>query len=315
MDCVRVGISSCLLGEQVRYDGGHKRDAFLTEELGRHVQFVPLCPEVEIGLGVPRPTLRLERHGDEVRMVVTDSGEDLTERMREWAEGAAERIAAAELDGYVLKRSSPSCGMERVKLYDENGSPTSVARGLFAAALIERLPLLPVEEEGRLRDARLREHFVARLFAHARVRSFLASDWGPGELVDFHAAEKMLVRVHDPPLALELGRLVARAGELDRDVLAARYAYLHARSLARPASPGRHQDVLEHLAGHTKDDLSSEDRAELQLAIEEYRAGVVPLAVPIALLRRHLRAASAEWAAAQVYLEPAPRELGLRSRL
>jgi uncharacterized protein YbbK (DUF523 family)/uncharacterized protein YbgA (DUF1722 family) len=315
MDSVRVGISSCLLGEQVRYDGGHKRDAFLTEELGRHVQFVPLCPEVEIGLGVPRPTLRLARHGDEVRMVVTDSGEDLTERMGAWAEGAAERIAAAELDGYVLKRSSPSCGMERVKLYDENGSPAAVGRGLFAAALIERLPLLPVEEEGRLLDARLREHFVARLFAHARVRTFLASGWGPGELVDFHAAEKMLVRVHDPPLALELGRLVARAGELGRDVLAARYADLHARALARPATPGRHQDVLEHLAGHTKDDLSSEDRAELQLAIEEYRVGVVPLAVPIALLRRHLRAASAEWAAAQVYLEPAPRELGLRSRL
>jgi uncharacterized protein YbbK (DUF523 family)/uncharacterized protein YbgA (DUF1722 family) len=315
MASVRVGISSCLLGEQVRYDGGHKRDAFLTEELGRHVEFVPLCPEVEIGLGVPRPTLRLERRGDDVRMVVTDSGEDLTGRMRAWAEGAVERIAAAELDCYVLKKSSPSCGMERVKLYDENGSPTAVGRGLFAAALIERLPLLPVEEEGRLRDARLREHFVARLFAHARLRSFFASDWGPRELVEFHTAEKMLVRVHDPPLALELGRLVAASGELDRGELAGRYTELHARALARPATPGRNQDVLEHLAGHVKDELSSDDRAELQMAIEEYREGVVPLAVPLALLRRHIRATSADWAAAQVYLEPAPRELGLRSRL
>ena len=238
MDSVRVGISSCLLGERVRYDGGHKRDAFLTEELGRHVEFVPLCPEVEIGLGVPRPTLRLERRGEEVRMVVTDSGEDLTERMRAWAEAAAERIAAAELDGYVLKRSSPSCGMERVKLFDENGSPEPVGRGLFAAALIERLPLLPVEEEGRLRDAGLREHFLARLFAHARVRTFLGSGWGPRELVEFHSAEKMLVHVHDPPLALELGGLVATAGELDRAELAARYAELHARALARPAREG-----------------------------------------------------------------------------
>ena len=315
MGPVRVGISSCLLCEPVRYDGGHKRDAFLTDELARHVEFVPLCPEVEIGLGVPRPALRLERRGDDVRMVVTESGEDLTERMRSWAQGAAERIAASGLDGYVLKKSSPSCGMERVKVYDENGAPARGGRGLFAAALMERLPLLPVEEEGRLRDARLREHFVARIFARARVREFLASDWGPAQLVEFHAGEKMLVRVHDPGLALELGRLVAEAGRLDRAELAARYEELHARALAKPATPGRHQDVLEHLAGHVTEEVSSEDRAELQRAIEEYRDGIVPLAVPLALLRRHIRAASAEWAAAQVYLEPAPRELGLRSRL
>ena len=231
MGSVRVGISSCLLGERVRYDGGHKRDAFLTEELEPQVEFVPLCPEVEIGLGVPRPPLHLERRGGDVRMLVTDSGEDITERMRSWAEAAAERIAAAELDGYVLKASSPSCGMERVKLYDEHGSPSRAGRGLFATALIERLPLLPVEEEGRLRDPRLRELFLTRLFAHARVRSFLASDWGPRELVEFNNAEKPLVRAHDPALARELSRLVASASEREREELAARYAELHARAL------------------------------------------------------------------------------------
>jgi uncharacterized protein YbbK (DUF523 family) len=232
MDSVRVGISSCLLGERVRYDGGHKRDAFLTEELGPQVEFVPLCPEVEIGLGVPRPTLHLERHGGDVRMLVTDSGEDLTERMRAWAEGAAERIAAAELDGYVLKANSPSCGMERVKLYDEDGSSAGVGRGLFATALIERLPLLPVEDEGRLRDTQVRGRFLTRLFAHARVRGFLASDWGTRELFEFDNAEKAFVSAHDPALALELGRLVASAGEVDRGELAARYAEVHARALA-----------------------------------------------------------------------------------
>jgi uncharacterized protein YbbK (DUF523 family) len=224
---VRLGISSCLVGQRVRYDGGHKRDRFLTEELGRHVEFVPLCPEVEIGLGVPRPTLHLERQGDVVRMLVTESGEDLTARMRSWAEGAAKRIAAAQLDGYVLKRSSPSCGMEGVKVYDESGSAAPSGRGLFAAALIERLPLMPVEDEGRLREARLRERFVTRIFARARVREFLASEWGPGELVRFHAAENELVR--DP----ELDRLVARTGELERAELARCYAELHARALAR----------------------------------------------------------------------------------
>jgi uncharacterized protein YbbK (DUF523 family) len=226
MGAVRVGISSCLLGERVRYDGAHKRDRFLTEELGRHVEFVPLCPEVELGLGVPRPPLHLERHGQGVRMLVTASGEDLTTRMRSWAGRAAERIAATRLDGYVLKKSSPSCGVEGVKVYKEDGSPAPSGRGLFAAALIERLPLLPVEEEGRLRDARLREQFVTRVFARARVREFLASHWGPGELARFHAGEKEIV---DDP---ELDRLVARAGELNRAELAQRYAGLHARALA-----------------------------------------------------------------------------------
>jgi uncharacterized protein YbbK (DUF523 family)/uncharacterized protein YbgA (DUF1722 family) len=312
---VRIGISACLLGEQVRYDGGHKRDAFLTEELARHVRYVPLCPEVEIGLGVPRPTIRLTRSGGRLRLLEPDSGVDHTERMRDWSRAAAERIAAAQLDGYVLKKSSPSCGLERVKIYDESGVPSASGRGLFAAALLERLPLLPVEEEGRLRDARLRERFVERAFGHARVREFLASDWTAGDLVAFHAEEKMLVRAHDPALAQELGRLVADAGRLERGRVAARYGELHARALMRAATPGRHQDVIEHLAGHLKDEVSRADRAELQEAIEDYRAGVVPLAVPLALLRRHLRAAGADWAGEQVYLNPAPKDLGLRSRL
>jgi uncharacterized protein YbbK (DUF523 family) len=225
MASVRVGVSSCLLGERVRYDGSHKRDRFLTEELGRQVEFVPLCPEVEIGLGVPRPTLHLERRGDTVRMLVTDSCEDLTPRMRTWAESAAKRIAATRLDGYVLKRSSPSCGVEGVKVYDESGTPVPTGRGLFAAALIERLPLLPVEDEGRLRDARVRERFVTRIFARARVREFLASDWGPADLARFHAGEQQLI---DDP---ELDRLAARAGQLDPVELARRYAELHARAL------------------------------------------------------------------------------------
>ena len=315
IDEIRVGVSSCLLGEEVRYDGGHKRDAFLTRDLARHVRLVPLCPEIEIGLGVPRETIRLERHGGEVRLVAPASGADHTESMSRFSRAAAERIAAAGLDGYVLKKSSPSCGMERVKVYDENGSPSPTGRGLFAEALIERLPLLPLEEEGRLRDPRLRERFAERVFGHARVRRFFAGPWAPSALVAFHTAEKLLVRVHDPPLAVELGRLVAEAGTRPREEIAVRYAELHARALARPATPGRHQDVLEHLAGHVKEEVSGADRAELQEAIVDFREGIVPLAVPLALLRRHIRAASAQWAAAQVYLEPAPKDLALRSRL
>ena len=197
---IRIGISSCLLGQEVRFDGGHKRDPFLTEELARHVRYVPLCPEVEIGLGVPRPPIRLARVNGEIRLVDPASGADLSERMRTWSRGAAQRIAAAGLDGYVLKKSSPSCGLERVKVYDENGSPAATGRGLFAEALLACLPLLAVEEEGRLRDPRLRERFVERAFGHARVREFLEGDWTPADLVEFHSAEKMLVRAHDPSL-------------------------------------------------------------------------------------------------------------------
>jgi uncharacterized protein YbbK (DUF523 family)/uncharacterized protein YbgA (DUF1722 family) len=312
---IRIGISSCLLGQEVRFDGGHKRDPFLTEELARHVRYVPLCPEVEIGLGVPRPPIRLARVNGEIRLVDPASGADLSEPMRTWSRGAAQRIAAAGLDGYVFKKSSPSCGLERVKVYDENGSPAATGRGLFAEALLARLPLLAAEEEGRLRDPRLRERFVERAFGHARVREFLEGDWTAADLVEFHSAEKMLVRAHDPSLAGELGRLVANAGVLARQRVAERYAELHARALRTQSTPGRHQDVLEHLAGHIKRNVSRADRAELQEAIEDYRAGVVPLAVPLALLRRHLRAAGAGWGARQSYLEPAPKDLGLRSRL
>jgi uncharacterized protein YbbK (DUF523 family) len=171
-NAIRLGISACLLGEAVRYDGGHKRDAFLTETLAAHVKWVPVCPEVELGLGIPREAIRLIGDPAAPRLVQEESGVDLGDRMRHYAARRAEELAALDLDGYVLKRASPSCGLFRVKVYRHNGVPSADGRGLFAAALVERLPALPVEEEGRLSDPAPRENFIERVFDGplARVR-------------------------------------------------------------------------------------------------------------------------------------------------
>ena len=166
----RVGISACLLGQEVRYDGGHKRDAFLTDILGRYVEWVPVCPEVELGMGTPRPPIRLERRGGEIRLVMPSTGGDYTDAMRAYAERRADALAKLDLDGYILKKDSPSCGMERVEVHHGSGAPSNDGRGLFAAALIARLPDLPFEEEGGLRDPLLRESFVRRVFARYHRR-------------------------------------------------------------------------------------------------------------------------------------------------
>jgi uncharacterized protein YbbK (DUF523 family)/uncharacterized protein YbgA (DUF1722 family) len=312
---ILVGVSACLLGEEVRYDGGHKRNAFLISELGRHVRFVPLCPEVGIGLGTPREPIRLIRAGGEIRLV-GESGPDHTEAMRAWAEAAVADLRGRDLSGYVLKKGSPSCGLERVKVWHEGGEGfSSDGRGMFAQALVDALPTLPIEEEGRLNDPALREHFVERVFGHARVRDFFAEAWAADDLVRFHSAEKIAVLAHDTDGARELGRLVATCAERPPEETARRYRELHARALAKPATSGRQANALMHLAGHLKDALGPEDRQELHEAIDDYRTGLVPVAVPLALLRRHLRAVGAEWASAQRYLDPYPKDLGLRGRI
>ena len=254
---IRIGVSACLLGEQVRYDGGHKRNSFLLEQLARHVRFVPVCPEVGIGLGIPRATIRLVRREGEVRLVGA-GGADHTDSMRRWAAATLAELRHRDLSGFVLKKGSPSCGLERVKVRDEGSQRSSPGgRGVFAQALVEAMPGLAIEEEGRLNDPGLREHFVDRVFGHARVRDFFAGPWRPDGLVRFHAAEKVAVLAHDPGIARGLGRLVAARRELPPEELAGRYRRLHAEAFARPATPGRQANALMHLAGHLKQSLGS----------------------------------------------------------
>ena len=309
---IRIGVSACLLGEQVRYDGGHKRNAFLLENLGSYVRFVPVCPEVGIGLGVPREAIRLVRSGERIRLVGS-GGVDHTDAVRRWAAATIADLRERNLSGFVLKKDSPSCGLERVRVWDESSERRSrEGRGVFAQALVDALPGLAIEEEGRLHDPGLREHFVNRIFGHARVHDFFDAPWTADQLIRFHSAEKVALLAHDVETARRLGRLVARQRELEPDAVARRYRELHATGLARPSTPGKQANALMHLAGHLRDGLGSHDRCELREAIEDYRVGLVPIAVPLALLARHLRAVGAEWAYSQAYLRPYPKELGLR---
>jgi uncharacterized protein YbgA (DUF1722 family)/uncharacterized protein YbbK (DUF523 family) len=311
---IRIGISSCLVGMKVRFDGGHKKDAFVSGPLERFVTFVPICPEVEMGMGTPRPSIRLEKHGDEVRLVEPKAGTDHTEAMRRWARRRLEEIAPLDLCGYILKKDSPSCGMERVRVY-ARGAPTKSGVGLFAAALMERFPLLPVEEEGRLHDAPLRENFVERVFAYRRLKDLLSRRWTVGDLVRFHTAEKLLLLAHDPEAYRKLGRLVAAAKGAPREELAARYGEAFMRGMARKASPGKQANVLLHMAGYLKDLLPPPEKAELHEAIEDFRTGLVPLVVPLTLLRHHVHRHGVAYLAGQTQLQPHPKELMLRNHV
>jgi uncharacterized protein YbgA (DUF1722 family)/uncharacterized protein YbbK (DUF523 family) len=312
-DSIRIGISSCLLGQKVRYDGGHKRDRFATDVLEPFVEWVPLCPEVEIGLGIPRPTIRLERAADgTVRLVMPSTDEDLTGRMRAWAEERVEGLKALDLCGYILKKDSPSCGMERVKVYDANGVPARVGTGVFAEVLIRRAPSLPVEEEGRLNDPRLRENFISRVFAMRRWKDMEVAGINRGRLMEFHARHKYLCMARNQAGASRLGKLLgsAKAGDAAAE-LARAYLEGFTAVMRRPPSTKGHTNVLQHLAGYVSDDLDSVDRSELATAIHDYRRGLLPLIVPLTLLRHHARRQERTYLLDQAYLSPHPHELML----
>jgi len=310
---IRIGISSCLLGQKVRYDGGHKRDRFATDVLQPFVEWVPVCPEVEIGLGIPRPTIRLERGGDgTARLVMPSTGEDLTRRMGEWAEVRVRGLGVHDLCGFILKKDSPSCGMERVKIYDHNDVPARNGTGIFAETLLRLAPELPVEEEGRLNDPRLRENFIARVFAFRRWKDMQGLGVTRARLMAFHAAHKYLCMARNQAGMRRLGKLLGSAGKAD-SVPKLAQAYLDELTtvMKRPPSMKGHTNVLQHMAGYVSDKLDASDRAELTTAIHDYRQGLLPLIVPLTLLRHHARRQERTYLLEQVYLFPHPHELML----
>jgi uncharacterized protein YbgA (DUF1722 family)/uncharacterized protein YbbK (DUF523 family) len=312
---LRIGISTCLLGHEVRFDGGHKRDRFLTDVLGPFVDWVPVCPEVELGLGVPREPVHLEDTGGILRMVGARSGADHTAAMARFARGRVRALAALDLCGYVLKKGSPSCGMERVRVRRGEGAPSRDGRGLFAAALMQRLPLLPVEEEGRLHDPPLRESWIERVFAYRRLRNLFAGRFSRRRLVEFHTAHKLQLMAHSPGAYRQLGRLVAEAHALPAAELRRRYQLGFMEALAHRATPGRHRNVLEHMLGHFRERLDAQTRAEIARLIEDYHARLVPLVVPLALIAHYARKLDVAWLREQVYLAPHPKELMLRNHV
>jgi uncharacterized protein YbgA (DUF1722 family)/uncharacterized protein YbbK (DUF523 family) len=298
----RVGVSSCLLGEEVRFNGGHKRYRFLTDDLGPYVDWVPYCPEVSIGLGTPREPIRLTAAG---RLVNRGGTADHTESM------TALPLPPADLDGYVFKAKSPSCGIRAIPRYGQDGlAARHDGRGLYADRVLTTFPLLAVEDEGRLNDAALREAFCERIFAAARLRELFARPWSAGDLVAFHARHKLQLLAHDPARYRAAGRVVAGAGPGAAPGAEAAYRDLFLAAVASRASPGRTANALQHAYSRIGRQLDRARRLDLLARIEAYRRGEEPLSVPVALLAHY--ALDLPWLAEQTYLRPFPPDLRLR---
>ena len=312
---VRIGISRCLLGDGVRYDGGHKRDAFLTDVLGQFVEWVPVCPEVEAGLGTPREAMRLVDHDEGPRLITIKHGTDHTDTMTRFSGRRVRELETLDLSGYVFKKDSPSCGIERVRLYNQHGMPTRNGVGLFARAFMERFPLIPVEEEGRLNDPVLRENFIERMFCYRRWRDLMDGRVTRGAVVVFHTAHKYLLLAHSQAHYQALGRLVAEAKRHAPAKLAHRYGVLFMAALAVKATVRKHVNVLHHLVGYFTAQLSTDEREELHDVIGDYHKGLTPLIVPLTLVRHYVRRFGIAYLQGQIYLNPHPKELMLRNHV
>ena len=311
---IRIGISSCLLGEPVRFDGNHKHDHYITGTLGEVFDFVPVCPEVGIGLGVPRPTIRLVGSADAPRAIgVKDASLDVTDKLVRYGQRTAGRLG--DISGYIFKSKSPSCGMERVKLYDDPDRKGGGGRhgiGLYAREIMRANPLLPVEEEGRLGDPLLRDNFLECVFTYHRWQQLTTQRLTPRTLVAFHTRHKLAVMAHGTEQYRLLGQMIAEAGKRPLRQLADAYAELLMQTLRRRATARRHTNVLMHIMGYLKNQLSSADKQELLELIEDYRQGRVPRIVPITLLKHHFRNHPNDYITGQSYLNPDPLELRLR---
>ncbi len=318
---IRLGVSACLLGQPVRFDGGHKHDRFLTGELGPYVEFVPVCPETEAGFGVPRESMRLVGEPESPRLVTNRTKRDLTGPMQAWTAARVEQLADENLCGFIFKSGSPSSGMTRVKVYPEaGGMARPLGIGLFARAFMDRFPLLPVEDEGRLHDPGLRENFIERLFAMRRWQQTLEASCrdgvcGLGPLIAFHTRHKLLIMAHSPDHARKMGRLAATAKDQPPGTVLSAYQTLLLEALARLATPAKNINVLQHIAGYFRRHISDDERLELAEIFESYRAGLVPLIVPVTLCNHHVRKLAEPYLRQQYYLNPHPIELKLRNHV
>lgn len=308
---ILIGISSCLLGEKVRFDGNHKHNHYITDTLGRFFDFVPLCPEVAVGLGIPRPPIRLEGDPEQPRVVgVKDRSFDVTDTLEQYSREQVGQLP--EISGFILKSKSPSCGMERVKVYSASGGIAGQGSGIFARALMQARPELPVEEEGRLGDPGLRDNFLERVFAYRRWQDLVASGITRHKIIDFHTRHKLSLMAHGHEHYQGLGQRVAAIAERPLEEFARDYILAFMRALTHRATNQGQADVLHHLMGYLKDYLDRDDKTELLEVIDAYRVGRIPLLAPITLLRHHFRKHPHPWVEQQVYLRPEARENLLR---
>jgi len=312
---LRLGISSCLLGDEVRFDGGHKRDNFLTDVLGRYVEWVRVCPEVEAGLGTPREAMRLVGDPQHPRLVTIRSGNDHTQALMTMTATRIEELKTLDLSGYVFKKDSPSCGVERVRIYNEQGMASRNGAGLFARAFIEQFPLIPVEEEGRLCDAPLRENFIERVFCYRRFQDLVKDGTTRQAVVRFHTIHKYLLLSHSQQHYQVLGRLVGQAERHRPKELALKYGELFMKALAVKATVRKHVNVLQHILGYIKDRLGDQEKMELLGVISDYHRGLTPLIVPLTLIKHYVQIFDIGYIRDQIYLNPHPKELMLRNHV
>ena len=312
---LRLGISRCLLGEEVRFDGGHKRDNFLTEVFGHYVEWVSICPEVEAGLGTPREAMRLVGDPLQPRLLTIKSGTDHTRAVEKMTAHRIAELKELDLSGYVFKKGSPSCGIERVRIYNKHGMPSRNGVGLFARAFIKQFPLIPVEEEGRLCDPMLRENFIERVFCYRRWQDLVQRGVTRQALVQFHSIHKYLLLAHHPQQCETLGQMVGQTQRHPPKELAHRYGELFMKALAVKATVRRHVNVLQHILGYFKERLGAHEKSELLGVIDDYHHGLTPLIVPLTLIKHYVQIFDVSYIRDQVYLNTHPKELMLRNHV
>ncbi|WP_086933345.1 YbgA family protein [Agarilytica rhodophyticola] len=312
---INIGISSCLLGERVRFDSGHKNNAYITKILSKYFEFHSFCPEVSIGLGIPREPIRLvsDEIDGSIKCVGTRNPSlDVTEPLIRCAENQLNWVE--NLSGYIFKKDSPSCGMERVKIYN-NGNPSRSGTGIYASVIMKYFPNLPVEEEGRLGDAHIRENFIKRVFIYKRWCDLLTSSPSKKDLVNFHAQHKLIYISHSQSKTKALGQLVAEIGKMEISQYCESYIGMVTNILRKPANRKNHANVLKHIQGYLKHELDKGDKDEMATMIEEYRLGYIPLVVPITVLRHHFRRHPIPYIDMSYYMQPHPKDLMLQNTL
>jgi len=312
---IKLGISTCLLGESVRYDGGHKLDRFLTATLGQYVQYVPVCPEVECGLSIPREAMHLEGDPESPRLVTSRTHKDYTAKILRWAREKVAELDKEDLCGFIFKSKSPSSGMERVKVYNKKGIPVKKGRGMFARIFMDHFPLIPVEEDGRLHDPRLRENFIERIFTLKRWREVISKKKTLGGLVEFHTRQKLLILSHSEKHYRLMGKLVARGKQISIGRLYAEYEILLMEALRMKSTVKKNTNVLMHILGYFKKQLVSDEKQELPEIIDQYRNGYLPLIVPVTLINHFVRKYKQPYLREQTYLNPHPIALQLRNHV
>jgi uncharacterized protein YbgA (DUF1722 family)/uncharacterized protein YbbK (DUF523 family) len=312
-DIMRVGVSSCLLGEKIRFNAGHKYDEFIVEHLGKFFEWIPVCPEFELGLGVPRESMHLKEKDGSLKLITTQTARDFTDEMLAYAGRKVRALKRQSLRGYLFKKSSPSCGMERVRIHRSDGISRYDGRGLFASTLMKAYPSLPVEEEGRLRNPVLRENWIERVFAYHELRNLFESNWKIRDLVRFHTRYKLVLLSHSTVKYAELGRIVAEANLLERTELAGHYESKFMRALMIHATPKKNANVMQHMLGHLKKKLDQKTKHDILRAVEDYRLGLFPLTVPLTLLKHFIEKHEIDYLESQAYLEPHPKQLALRN--